>query len=102
MLTLPWARRITQMQYFSLALGYTCRTSEDFPLRCQAIYACNCETRRGFFEGVCASSNATANLHDPPPTPRFANSAGQMSPHPQQIDDHCEAHRKPDQTPSKR
>jgi hypothetical protein len=31
------------------------------------MYACIRETGRGFFEVVCASSNATANFHDPPP-----------------------------------
>ena len=32
-----------------------------------AMYACMPEIGRGFFEGVCAPSNATAHLHDPPP-----------------------------------
>jgi hypothetical protein len=31
------------------------------------MYACIRETGRGFFEGVCPPSNATANFHDPPP-----------------------------------
>jgi len=31
------------------------------------MYACVLETECGFFEGVCAISNATAYLHDPPP-----------------------------------
>jgi hypothetical protein len=30
------------------------------------MYACVLETGRGFFKGVCAQSNATANLRDPP------------------------------------
>jgi hypothetical protein len=30
------------------------------------MYACVPETGRGFFEGVCTPSNATAYLHDPP------------------------------------
>ena len=30
------------------------------------MYACNRETRRGFFEGVCTPSNATAIFRDPP------------------------------------
>src|SRR5215204_7802047 len=30
------------------------------------MYACNCETQRGFFEAVCAPSNASAHYHDPP------------------------------------
>ena len=30
------------------------------------MYACHPETGRGFFEGVCAPSNATANFCDPP------------------------------------
>jgi hypothetical protein len=33
----------------------------------QAMYACILETTRGFFEGVCTPSNATANFRDPPP-----------------------------------
>ena len=33
------------------------------------MYACIHETRRGFFEGVCAPSNATAYLRDPLPYP---------------------------------
>jgi hypothetical protein len=43
--------------------------------RAQAMYACIRETERGFFEGVCPPSSATAHLRDPPPTPRFANRA---------------------------
>jgi hypothetical protein len=35
------------------------------------MYACVHETGRGFFEGVCTTSNATAYSCDPPP-PRFA------------------------------
>ena len=35
------------------------------------MYACILEIGRGFFEGVCAPSNATAYLRDPPP-PRNA------------------------------
>jgi hypothetical protein len=35
------------------------------------MYACFREIGRGFFEGVCPSSNATANFRDPP-TPRNA------------------------------
>jgi hypothetical protein len=31
------------------------------------MYACILETGCGYFEGVCAPSNATAHLHDPPP-----------------------------------
>jgi len=31
------------------------------------MYACISETGSGFFEGVCAPSNATANSRDPPP-----------------------------------
>ena len=31
------------------------------------MYACNCETGRGFFEEVCAPGNATTNFRDPPP-----------------------------------
>jgi hypothetical protein len=31
------------------------------------MYACNLETGRGFFEGVCAPGTPTAHLHDPPP-----------------------------------
>jgi hypothetical protein len=31
------------------------------------MYACLHESWAGFFEGVCAPSNATANFHDPPP-----------------------------------
>ena len=33
------------------------------------MYACFHETERGFFEGVCAPSNATTNFCDPPPPP---------------------------------
>jgi hypothetical protein len=36
------------------------------------MYAYILETGRGFFEGVCAPSNATAHVRDPPPS-RFAN-----------------------------
>jgi hypothetical protein len=35
------------------------------------MYACTPEIERGFFEGVCTPSNATANSCDPPP-PRYA------------------------------
>jgi hypothetical protein len=31
------------------------------------MYACNRETRRGFFEGVCTPSNKAAHLRAPPP-----------------------------------
>jgi hypothetical protein len=31
------------------------------------MYACILVIERGFFEGVCASDNATANFRDPPP-----------------------------------
>jgi hypothetical protein len=31
------------------------------------MYACNCETGRGFFAGVFTPSNATAHSCDPPP-----------------------------------
>jgi len=31
------------------------------------MYACIPENGGGFFEGVCAPSNATANFRDPPP-----------------------------------
>src|SRR5829696_140961 len=31
------------------------------------MHACNCETERGFFEGVCAPTNASAYFSDPPP-----------------------------------
>src|SRR5215207_571981 len=31
------------------------------------MYACIYESGRGFFEGVCTHSNATANSRDPPP-----------------------------------
>jgi len=31
------------------------------------MYAYVLEPGRGFFEGVCARSNATANFRDPPP-----------------------------------
>jgi hypothetical protein len=31
------------------------------------MYACIRETGRGFFEEVCAPSNASANFCDPPP-----------------------------------
>ena len=37
------------------------------------MYACNLETGRGFFEGVCAPCKMTAHLHDPPPAFQFAN-----------------------------
>jgi hypothetical protein len=30
------------------------------------MYACIPESEGGFFEGVCAPSNATANFRDPP------------------------------------
>jgi hypothetical protein len=30
------------------------------------MYACISETGRGFFEGVCTPSNATAHSYDPP------------------------------------
>src|SRR5215208_2914786 len=30
------------------------------------MYACICESRCGFFEGVCTPCNATAHLRDPP------------------------------------
>jgi hypothetical protein len=33
------------------------------------MYAYILETGRGFFEGVCAPSNATAHFSDPPPPP---------------------------------
>jgi hypothetical protein len=33
------------------------------------MYACILEIRRGFFEGVCTPSNATAHSYDPPPPP---------------------------------
>jgi hypothetical protein len=36
------------------------------------MYACTSEIGSGFFAGVCTPSNATAHLHDPPPS-RFAN-----------------------------
>src|SRR5829696_103910 len=32
------------------------------------MYACSGETGNGFFEGVCAPSNATGNFSDPTPT----------------------------------
>ena len=32
------------------------------------MYACDYRTWRGFFEGVCAPSTATARFSDPPPT----------------------------------
>jgi hypothetical protein len=44
------------------------------------MYACICETRRGFFEEVRAPSSATANFRDPPP-PRNA-----IEPEPRQWD----------------
>jgi hypothetical protein len=31
------------------------------------MYACVHETGRGFFDGVCTPSNATAHFGDPPP-----------------------------------
>jgi hypothetical protein len=31
------------------------------------MYACILEIGRGFFEGVCTPSDATAQLRDPPP-----------------------------------
>src|SRR5215217_8977434 len=34
------------------------------------MYVCILETGRGFFEGVCTPSNATAHSCDPPPTQR--------------------------------
>ena len=38
------------------------------------MYACNRETGRRFFEGVCPPSSTTAHLRDLPPTAsRFAN-----------------------------
>jgi hypothetical protein len=38
------------------------------------MYDCVPENGGGFFEGVCASDNATAHLSDPSPTAsRFAN-----------------------------
>jgi hypothetical protein len=30
------------------------------------MYACICQTERGFFEGVCTPNNATAKFCDPP------------------------------------
>jgi hypothetical protein len=33
------------------------------------MYACILETGRGFFEGVCPPSDATAHSRDPPPPP---------------------------------
>ena len=33
--------------------------------RRQAMYACIPEIERGFFQGVCAPSNASANFRDP-------------------------------------
>jgi hypothetical protein len=32
------------------------------------MYACISEIERGFFEGACTPSNATANSYDPPPS----------------------------------
>jgi hypothetical protein len=33
------------------------------------MYACIPEIERGFFQGVCTPSRATANFCDPPPPP---------------------------------
>jgi hypothetical protein len=41
------------------------------------MYACIRETGRGFFEGVCAPSDATAIFRDPPP-PRNAQRTGAL------------------------
>jgi hypothetical protein len=55
-------------------------TTSYAPLsKAQEMYACIHETGRGFFEGVCAPSNATANFRDPPrntkePEPQWQDS----------------------------
>jgi hypothetical protein len=41
------------------------------------MYACILETGRGFFEGVCTPSKATAHSYDPPP----ARNAIEPEPH---------------------
>ena len=63
---------ITQMQYFlagfiDQALKPSTSTLWNIllPGR-QAMYACICETGRGFFAGVCTPSNATVIFRDPP------------------------------------
>jgi len=38
------------------------------PEQVLGIEPCNRETGRGFFEGVCAPSNASVHFHDPPPS----------------------------------
>ena len=51
-----------------IALSESGKTaSPEILLRNEAMYACVVETGRGFFEGACAPSNATAHFCDPPP-----------------------------------
>jgi hypothetical protein len=64
-------------------------------------YACSNGTRRGFFEAVCAPSNATARFRDPPRL-TIRELREPVSPYPQHVDHHDNAHRKPDNASSKR
>jgi hypothetical protein len=47
------------------------RGVNSFNRELQAMYASIHETRRGFFEGVCASSNASTYFYDPSPPPLY-------------------------------
>ncbi len=46
------------------------------------MYACILESGRGFFEGVCAPSYATAYSSDPPPPPSHSRILNASTPSP--------------------
>jgi hypothetical protein len=57
------------------------------------MYACVFETGCGFFEEVCASSNATAHSYDPFPTYAQRKSTGALSPGLRPEEDHAPRNR---------